>query len=260
MGLIEIPSGATIHYGLIDGSRDRPCLVFLHEGLGCIQMWKDFPHRLCSRLGCQGLLYDRSGYGESSPELHKRGISYLHDAALKELPEVISNLIPSRDYVLVGHSDGASIALIHGAGEPSLLRGIITEAAHVCVEDETVFGIRDAVGKYGKDGPRGLQKYHGDRAAEVFRAWSETWLSDWFRVWSIERLLPAIRCPVLAIQGRLDTYGTEKQVVSITSKVSGWVESFLIPDCGHAPHLEQPERVLDSMAGFVDGLILDRLR
>ena len=250
MEFIELQSGAKIRCDLIDGRRDRPCLVFLHEGLGCIEMWRDFPRRLCGRLGWQGLVYDRSGYGKSSPEPEKRTVSYLH-AAAAELAQVISTLIPAQEYLLIGHSDGGSIALIHGAAGDPFLKGIVTEAAHVFVEEETVIGIEETVEKYGPDGPRGLGKYHGERAADVFRAWWETWLSGVFRSWNIESLLPAVTCPVLAVQGREDEFGTENQVQAIITRVSGPAESCLMPACGHRPHLEHPEQVLGKMAEFL---------
>ena len=250
MEFIELHSGAKIRCDLIDGRRDRPWLIFLHEGLGCIEMWRDFPRRLCGRLGWRGLVYDRSGYGKSSPEPDKRTASYLH-AAAAELAQLISALIPAQEYLLVGHSDGGSIALIHGAAGDPFLKGIVTEAAHVFVEEETIIGIEEAVKKYGQDGPRGLGKYHGERAVDVFRAWWETWLSGEFRSWNIESLLPAVSCPVLAVQGKEDRYGTENQVQAIITRVSGPAEGYLMPVCGHCPHFEQPEQILDKMAGFL---------
>ena len=250
MGCLSISEGRNIRYELLEGDKDKPYLVFLHEGLGCVEMWRDFPHKLCRKTGCPGLLYDRTGYGKSSAEKGKRGLDYLHDYALKELPEVIESLISNSPYILVGHSDGASIALINGSKRDPLLKGIVTEAAHVFVEKETISGIRIADKAYNDKGSKGLSIYHGENTHQLFKAWSETWLSHWFRDWSIENLLSGISCPVLALQGCNDEYGTNKQLDAIVSQVSGAVEKHMIPDCGHTPHLEQPELVLNLIAEF----------
>jgi pimeloyl-ACP methyl ester carboxylesterase len=248
---ITLHDDLRIYYESIDGDGDLPCLMFLHEGLGCTAMWKDFPRRLCRLTGCAGLVYDRLGYGRSSPLAAPRTIHYLHAYALQELPRVIAALLPERPIVLVGHSDGGTIALLHSAERPPYLAGIITEAAHVFVESVTLDGIRAAVTAFENGRLGGLVKYHGERSEAVFRAWSDTWLSDWFAEWNIEYALSAINVPLLVIQGREDQYATERQVHTIVTRSGGPATPALIDRCSHVPHLEQPEVVLQLMADFI---------
>lgn len=245
----------SIRFELVDGDKNKPYLIFLHEGLGCIEMWKDFPQKLCIQTGCPGIVYDRTGYGKSSPELKPRELHYIHDYALKELPEVIKSLIPNSPYLLIGHSDGASIALVNGSNRNPLLKGIVAEAAHVFVEKETISGIQIADKAYNDHGPKGLIKYHGERTNQMFKAWSQTWLSGWFGAWNIESLLQEISCPVLALQGINDEFGTKKQLDAIASQVSGSAKVHMLPDCGHTPHLEKPELVLNLISEFVQEVI-----
>ncbi len=252
--IIQLQSGIEIYLRTIEGDGDKPCLVFLHEGLGCTAMWKDFPDRLCRMVNCSGLVYDRTGYGNSSPLCRTRTIHYLHDYALKELPEILERTIPGKPFILIGHSDGGSISLIFGAEKPALLKAIITEAAHVFVEPETLRGILAAVGAYEKGHFRGLAKYHGAKTDALFRAWADTWRSEWFKFWNIEYVLPSIACPLLVLQGSQDQYGTERQVETIVAKSSGQTTSVLIDKCGHAPHQEQPEKVLQILAEYIGRL------
>lgn len=251
MATLTLEKGYHIYYEWVDGDDGKPCLVFLHEGLGCTATWKDFPRSLCRTTGCPGLSYDRIGYGKSSAAQKSRTIHYLHEAALRELPQVLEVLLPDCPYILVGHSDGGSIALIHGSERPPLLEGIVTEAAHVFVEPETIEGIRAAEEAFHRGKLRGLGRYHGDKTDTVFQSWSNTWLSDWFRHWNLEYLLPSILCPVLVVQGRDDQYGTQAQVDTILSKVCGEVRSAVLRDCGHAPHSERTQRVLEIVSEFV---------
>ena len=218
-------------------------------------MWRNFPERLCRVTGCPGLLYDRIGYGRSSPLNAARTIHYLHDHGLKELPEVIKAVIPGRAHILIGHSDGGSISLIYAAERFQLLRGIITEAAHVFVETETINGIRGADEAFGQGKFSALSKYHGEKTRTLFKAWSQTWLSEWFRHWNIEYLLPSITCPILATQGLNDQYATEHQITTIVTKSSGRCESFLVQNCGHAPHREQPEIMIARLSRFIGNII-----
>lgn len=259
MSYLTINGGIKISYALLDGDSGKPFLVFLHEGLGCVEKWKEFPEQLCKVTGCSGLLYDRRGYGRSSALTEARNIDYLHDYALIELPQVVESLIPRRDYILVGHSDGASIALIHGAKSFPRLKGLVLEAPHVFVEERTIRGIRRADEKYDRNGPGGLRTYHGDKTHAVFKSWSATWLSGWFRAWNIEALLPYITCPTLLIQGENDEYGTEEQVDAITRQIgSKTVVSRLLKGCGHTPHREQPELLMALVKRFLLGLTSSR--
>ncbi len=243
--------GGTIHYQRIAGAADRPCLVFLHEGLGCVAMWKDFPQRLCATTGCAGLLYDRIGYGHSSPLVKPRSIHYLHEYALIELPQVLAQLLPDRDYVVIGHSDGGSIGLIHSAARPERLRALITIAAHSFVEPETLAGIdrADAAFASGKL-KAALTRHHGDKTEATFRAWADTWRADWYAGWNIESVLPAIACPTLIVQGEADEYASRAQVDRPVALIPG-AEGRLLPGLKHSPHLEAPDTVVALATAFL---------
>lgn len=226
-------------------------LVFLHEGLGSIAQWRDFPSALSRAVHLPAVVYERGGYGGADPLSGPRSIRYIHEEALESLPEVLRQL-QIDDAILIGHSDGGSIALIFAATRPEKVRGVVTEAAHVFVEDVTVAGIRDAVDLYeSSDLPERLVRYHGSNTEAAFRGWSDTWLSTAFRSWNIEEYLPGVRCPVLAIQGRDDEYGTPAQVKAIVNGVSGPAERLIIPDCGHVPHHAARPRVLGKTARFI---------
>lgn len=250
MAILQLRDAGQIYYELIEGERGRPYLLFLHEGLGCTAMWKEFPRLLCRAAGCPGIVYDRLGYGRSSPLTSSWTIDYLRDYALTELPEVISRLIPAREYFLVGHSDGGSIALIHASEKPAHLQGIITEAAHVFVEKETFRAIQTAADAFYAGKLRGLSRYHGEKTEKLFKAWSDTWLSDFFQHWNIEHLLPLIECPVLVLQGTGDQYGTVAQVEAIASGTMD-VRKEMVAACGHAPHLERTEVIVKLMGEFL---------
>ena len=251
MPLLQLEPDYSLHYHLIAGPPARPYLVFLHEGLGSVSQWRDFPQRLCNATDCPGLVYDRLGHGRSSPLRHPRTIHFMHEYALCELPRLLAALLPERPYLLVGHSDGGSIALIHGAARPPGLIGIITEAAHVVVDDLTLAGITAAEQAFAAGRLNGLTRYHGNKTESMFTAWSRAWLDPAFRFWSIEYLLPAIQVPLLVLQGRDDQYGTPAQVERIVSGAGGAATPVLLEGCGHSPHLELPELTLDHMAAFV---------
>jgi len=255
MSFLPLNNVDRMYYETIEENSEYPVLVFLHEGLGCHTMWKGFPEQLCRITGCPGLIYDRIGFGKSSPQKSPRTIHYIHENALFELPLVIERIIPARPYILIGHSDGGTISLIHAAERPPHLKGIITEAAHVFVEPITLAGIRVAVESFHEGQLASLHQYHGDKTEHVFHSWSDTWLSDWFQTWNIEYLLPSIICPVMAIQGVDDHYGTNRQVDAIVAGVSGFAESVMLDGCGHSPHRDQPEVVAAKMSEFIDQVI-----
>ena len=255
MSLLVLNEQRHIFYDWYEGEHERPCLIFLHEGLGCAAQWKEFPQYLCQRTGCPGLVYDRIGHGTSSPLIHPRTIHYLHEAALDELPKVIEALIPGQQFILVGHSDGGSISLIFGAERHPLLLGIITVSAHVFVEQVSLDGIAKAQEAFAQGKlKKGLARYHRDKTESLFKAWAETWTSPWFASWNIEGLLPSIEVPLLALQGRDDQYGTSAQVDAIVDRSAGPATPLLLEECGHAPHLEFPELTLDLMSCFVNRL------
>lgn len=214
----------------------RPTLVFLHDSLGSITVWRDFPDRLAAALGCHALVYDRRGYGASSPfGPEPRRPGYLEDEA-----DVLGRVLDASGVsqaVLFGHSDGGSIALVAAARFPDRVQAVVTEGAHVFVEERTLAGIRDARETLRTTDLRErLRRHHGERADAVTAAWIDVWLSPAFRDWNIERYLPAIRCPVLVLQGADDEYGTPDQVRAIAEGVSGPAEAYLIAGVGHTPH------------------------
>jgi len=230
----------------------EPPLVFLHEGLGCIAMWKDFPAALCARVGREGVVYDRWGYGRSEPLDRPRTPRYLHEEAELFLSAVLDGLGIS-NAVLFGHSDGGTIALLFAAAWPERTAAVVTEAAHVLVEEITLAGIRAAVAAYAAtDLRRRLARYHGDKTDTVFRAWHETWLSPGFRDWNIEAELRRIGAPTLVLQGEDDEYGTPAQVAAIAAGVAGPVETALLPGCAHVPHHQARAAVLELAAGFLE--------
>jgi len=246
-------AGHSLEYAWIDGADAAlPTLVFLHEGLGSIRQWRDFPARVAKATGCRALVYDRYGYGNSDVLQETRvSVRFMHDGALKELPSLLTAL-QIENPILVGHSDGASIALIYAGSFP--VRGAAVMAPHVFIEEFNLRSIRKITAEFETSGLKaGLGKYHRD-PAKTFHLWSDAWLDPEFREWNIEQYLPRIKCPVLAIQGEDDEYGTMAQLDAIRRQVSGPCELLKLPDCGHSPHKDQPERVLEAVAKFVRAL------
>ena len=231
---------------------EAPTLIFLHEGLGCTAMWRDFPARLGKATGCGVLVYSRLGYGNSDPCDLPRPLNYMQNEGLHTLPEVI-RATGIRECVLIGHSDGGSIAIVYAGGTPALpLRGLITEAAHVFCEETCVRSIREAGENYlHMDLSEKLKKYHGLNSDIAFWGWNKAWLDPDFMNWNIEEFLPGIRVPLLAIQGKEDQYGTPAQIKAIESRAGGGVEVLMIDRCRHSPHLEQEEIVFEAMKRFI---------
>jgi pimeloyl-ACP methyl ester carboxylesterase len=226
-----------------------PTLVLLHEALGCVEMWRRFPERLAAATRCPTLLYDRRGHGASEPAVERRGLDYLHRSASDELPAVLARC-GVHDPVLIGHSDGGSIALLAAGSLPA--RGVVTLAAHAVVEEVTLTGIRETLERFGPGGlERRLAPYHGERAEALVAAWSDTWLAPWFRGWTIVEELATVACPTLLIQGDHDQYASDEHLALIAGRVTGPVEALLLPGCGHAPHLEAEAAVLEAVARFL---------
>lgn len=226
-----------------------PAMVFLHEGLGSVSMWRDFPQRVADATGCEAIVFSRHGYGKSTPIAEPRGVRYMHDEALTTLPALLDALGVEAPF-LFGHSDGGSIALIHAGGARRPLAGIIVMAPHVLVEAVSVTSIEEAKLAYRNTDLKGrLGRYHAD-VDSAFWGWNDIWLHPDFRAWNIEEYLPTIACPVMAIQGEDDEYGTMDQIERIAQGAPD-VDLVKLADCRHSPHKDQPEAVIEAVAGFV---------
>ena len=227
----------------------RPTLVFLHEGLGSITTWREFPLQVAEATGCAAVVYSRYGYGNSDLLEAPFRVDYMHREALETLPELLAKLGVVQP-ILIGHSDGASIALIY-SGTHDAARGLAVLAPHVFVEDLSVKSIAEAqVAFETTELPEKLGRHHAD-ARRTFYGWNDIWLHPDFRPWSIESFLPRIACPVLAVQGRDDQYGTMAQVDAIAAQVVGPCEVVRLADCEHALHRDQPEQTVEAVARFV---------
>jgi pimeloyl-ACP methyl ester carboxylesterase len=250
MLFVEV-AGRRIEYERIEvAPAGRPTLVFLHEGLGSLAMWRDFPGRVAHATGCNALVYSRYGYGNSEALHENRTVRYMHDEALVALPDLLARTGVARP-ILVGHSDGASIALIHAGGTTLPVAGLILMAPHVMVEDISVTSIAAAKVTYETTDLRAkLGRYHAD-VDSAFWGWNRIWLDPEFRAWNIEEYLPRIACPVLAIQGEDDEYGTMEQLRRIGRAVPD-ADLVDLADCRHSPHKDQPEAVLEAITRFVD--------
>ena len=224
----------------------EPALVFLHEGLGSVALWRDFPDRLAAETGRRALLYSRAGHGFSDVPPAPRTPRFMHDEALDVLPAVLREA-GIADPVLVGHSDGASIALIHAAEHP--VRALVLLAPHVFVEDLSVASIAAAREAFATTGLRDRMARHHRDAEATFRLWNDIWLAPEFRDWNIEDVLAGVTAPVLLIQGEHDQYGTLAQVEAVRDGVAGPAE-LVVLDARHAPHLEAPEPTLAAAADF----------
>ena len=237
----------------IGTDRPGPTLIFLHEGLGSVALWRDFPQRVADATAHPALVYSRAGYGRSTALAAARTPRYMHDEALVTLPALLDAL-GIADVILIGHSDGASIALIHAGAGVRPVRALVAMAPHVFVEDLSIASIAQARDDYQSTDLRTkLGRYHvGFDSA--FRGWNDIWLSPAFRDWNIERYLPGIDCPLLLIRGRDDEYGTLAQLDAIERQVSGRVERVELADCGHSPHRDQPSATLERIADFVSTL------
>jgi len=221
--------------------------IFLHDGLGAIEAWKDLPERLCAAGRRRGLIYDRWGYGASEPRACFE--PRFMEAEVPVLAEIVERH-GTKPIDLVGHSDGASIALLFAAAHPEVARSVISIAAHTFVEPVNTKRI-EALLRAASAGsmPAWLERLHGDRAAQLLRTWAEVWLGEGHGRWDIRDRLPGIRCPVLAIQGDGDEFGTGVQLDSIHEAVDG-AETWLVEGAGHTPHNDRADAVLERCLEF----------
>ena len=251
MPFIQV-AGKRLEYERFGKSIDEnPTLVFLHEGLGSLSMWRNFPEQVALKTGCSALAYSRAGYGNSDEAERPRSVAFMHQEAVQVLPEFLEKM-QVREVLLVGHSDGGSIALIYSAKPVVPVHALVLEAAHVFVEETTIQSIAALKEEYLHGNLKSrLAKYH-PRTDETFLGWSDVWLRPEFVSWNIEEFLPQINIPVLVIQGEQDRFGTVRQVEAIQKGCAGPVETLLVPECGHRPHREKPQQTLERIVRFID--------
>lgn len=235
--------------------RSAPLVVFLHEGLGSVSMWREFPQQLCAAAGARGLVYSRPGYGGSATLQPEPGwtAAFMHEQAHELLPALLQALdidtLHDRPWLL-GHSDGGSIALLYAARYPQQIAGAVLLAPHILVEDLSVASIEAARVAYESTGLRERLARHHDDVDLAFRRWNRIWLAPAFRAWSIEAEIAAVRCPLLAVQGLDDEYGTLAQIRGIAARVPG-TELLELPDCRHSPHRDQPAALIAAATRFL---------
>jgi len=236
-------------------NKNKPVLVFLHDSWGCVEMWGDYPERLVAMSGLNGLVYDRRGYGQSSPfAITQRTESYLHDEA-HELIDVL-DACGIKDAVIYGHSDGATIALLAAALYPERIKGLILEGAHSFIEDSGKAAVLETRERAKETSLlTSLEKYHGDKTTELFRLWHETWLSEYFARWTIVPLLSNIICPVLAFQGEHDEFGSIAQLDVLKNEIKASVIVTEISSAGHTPRKEAEEKTLEWVNKFFHQII-----
>jgi pimeloyl-ACP methyl ester carboxylesterase len=247
-------SGKRLETVLYQPATTNAAIVMLHEGLGSVAMWKDFPERVAEATGCGVLVYSRYGHGKSERLAEKRSTDFMHHEARAVLPELL-RAFQIEQPILLGHSDGASIALIYAGTWPERVRGLVLEAPHVFVEDLSIRSITAIRKLYeSTDLSERLARYH-DYVDETFRGWNDIWLDAQFRAWNIEEYLQAITCPTLVLQGEGDEYGTLAQIEAIQRRVSA-TQTLVLPRCGHSPHRDQPALTLEAISKFVATILL----
>lgn len=233
-----------------------PTIIFLHDSLGCIQLWRDFPEKLAQQFPCNIFIYDRIGYGFSDPmDTYIRPTDYMTQEAI--LLEEIIEIKKLKNVVLFGHSDGGTIALLAASRQHHEIKNIICEAGHIFVEDITIQSILAAKVAYNNTTlPEKLKKYHGDKVPMLFKAWTDIWLDSKFRNWNIIYELKKIKTPLLFLQGSADEYGTDLQVMETIKHVSGPKEYHLLHNIYHTPHKEAPDVVVPIISHFLKNVIV----
>jgi pimeloyl-ACP methyl ester carboxylesterase len=244
---VEVPGGH-VEYDDVPGDPSAAPLLFLHEGLGSLGLWRTFHHRIAAATGRRAVAYSRLGHGFSALPTQKRTPRFMHDEAATVVPALCTALGLDRP-VLVGHSDGASIALLYAAWS-SDVNGLVVLAPHEFVEEIGLGGIEEARRAYTEGDLRARMARHHRDPDVTFWNWNDVWLDDEFHEWDIRPELPAITCPVLAVQGTADEYGTLAHVEAVRDAATGPVE-LLVLDCGHSPHLERPEDTEEAVTAFV---------
>lgn len=247
-------AGARLEYTRLGPPPDEaPTVIMLHEGLGCVSTWRDFPERIAEVTGLGVFVYSRAGYGGSSPCELPRPLTYMHDEALETLPQVL-DAMGLREGILLGHSDGASIATIYaGEYDDPRIRGAVLLAPHFFTEDSGIHAIGEAKDRFENSNLRErLARHHGENTDIAFRGWNGAWLDPEFRNWDIQDCLTKIEIPTLIIQGEDDEYGTGKQIDAARSLCNGNLQTRLMANCGHAPQRDQADSTLAEIKAFSD--------
>lgn len=244
----------TRHWQPEDARRDEATLVLFHDSLGSVELWRDFPERLAATTRRPVLAYDRIGFGRSSAAVRKPAFDFMAEEARSAIPALL-RAYAIESFVGFGHSVGGAMAVFTAAAFPDACVGVITESAQAFVEDRTTAGIREAMVQFAApEQVARLAKYHGDKARWVLDAWFDTWLSAEFAEWTLEETLRAVRCPLLALHGDRDEYGSRAHPERTVANAAGRASMHVLDDCGHVPHKEKPEEVLTHVARFLDGL------
>lgn len=248
---IETPCGALFARRWTPSETAGNPIVLMHDSLGCVALWRDFPAQLAECTGREVIAYDRLGFGESEPSARMLGAGFIAD-------EVEMGFVPLRTQleidrlVLFGHSVGGAMAAVCAARFPEACEALITESAQAFAEERTLSGIREARDAFAEPGQlERLARYHGDKANWVLSAWVDTWLSGPFRSWTLDEVLPLVRCPLLALHGECDEYGSRAHPDRFVALSGGEAQALLIPDCGHVAHKEKPAVVLKAVADFL---------
>jgi len=229
-----------------------PVIFFLHEGLGSIDQWKDFPEKLVEATGFPAIVYDRQGYGKSSPLTEKRGLDYIHKEEI--ILQQLINKLQVESYFIVGHSEGGSLALIHASRHPSGLRKVVSLSANTINEPKITPSIQHVMETYKKPGSRlkqSLLKYHGEKTDAVFYAWSKTWTASFFSSWNILNELKQIKTPLLAFHGADDQYTSLDQIKNIQELIPAPKEIHILAQCSHHPHFDHEEIVVETIGHFL---------
>jgi pimeloyl-ACP methyl ester carboxylesterase len=231
--------------------RAATAVVLLHDSLGCVALWRGFPALLAARLGRPVIAYDRLGFGQSSPRTQLPSLRFIAEEGEIYLP-LIAEALGIRKVILFGHSVGGCMAVLWAGMLGTDCEAVVTESAQAFVEERTREGVRRGRQEFADPAKLlKLERFHGPKAAWAVRAWSEVWLSPQFADWSLERDLPKLRCPLLAIHGDRDEYGSVRFPEMICQLAGGPADQLIIPDCGHVPHREKPAVVLAAVGQFL---------
>lgn len=247
-------AGKSLEWQSWAGDASAPVIVLLHEGLGCLALWRDFPEALAKVTGLRVFAYSRAGYGQSDPADLPRPLDYMTREAMDSLPEVLA-AIGAGQYILMGHSDGATIAAEYaGRHADHSVRGLVLMAPHFFTEPMGLASIAEARDAFEESLEPRMARYHADPEA-TFRGWNDAWLDPGFKAWHVGEVIDYLRIPALVIQGADDQYGTLAQVAEVETRSYAPVDVEILPDCRHSPHLDQPQAVLDAVAEFAARLV-----